>query len=255
MVTIKSHIICIWIKEYHWKYIFLEAYTNTSCCGWPNDILRKCESSKLLHSFHLHGRTFKYSLSVKNETHFRSHLSLQVFDMLVRDGTLWPMRMLRTYKSLRTLLFMIISGIVVDSMYLNRDSVFWLFKPLKKYRKPLDNHTNNRKPAEHHHICHHKNSCDSHIAHVRTPRFLAHGMDIRQLVGLLIIVAVFLGFQNIFNTWNWIGNPKINIWQHWIHCSKSNSRILLRNQTYKTKFLTFYQWLSNAHSFNELLAE
>lgn len=92
--------------------------------------------------------------------------------MLVRDGTLWPMRMLRTYRSLRTLLFMAISGIVVDSMYLNSDSIFWLFKPLKKYRNAsntskVDQTVEfNSDDTDSGNICYHKNDCHSHITQV-----------------------------------------------------------------------------------------
>lgn len=110
---------------------------------------------------------------------------LQVFDMLIRDGSLWPMRMLRTHKSLRTFLFMILSGVIVDSMYLNSDSMFWLFKPHKKYRKPIDSkHANSDNGANDvngvngvnsvyninsnkgSHVCHHKDNCNSHISQV-----------------------------------------------------------------------------------------
>lgn len=85
--------------------------------------------------------------------------------MLIRDGSLWPMRMLRTYKQLRTLLFMVSSAIIVDSLYLNSDAAFWLFKPLKKYAKHDDH---NAKPIDEdrHHICHHAKGCDFHILQV-----------------------------------------------------------------------------------------
>lgn len=106
-----------------------------------------------------------YLANDKVGSFFCHSISMVVFDILVRDGTLWPMRMLRTYKSLRVLLFMVISGIVVDSMYLNNDSIFWLFKPLKKYQKSLDNHS---EATNQHHICHHKSNCNSHIVRVRT---------------------------------------------------------------------------------------
>lgn len=106
--------------------------------------------------------------------------------MLIRDGSLWPMRLLRTHKSLRTLLFMVLSGIIVDTMYLNSDSMFWLFKPLKKYRKPINGGYangsngingvdrvngvngvhNGIKSITGSHVCHHKDSCNSHILQV-----------------------------------------------------------------------------------------
>lgn len=54
----------------------------------------------------------------------------------------------------------------MDSMYLNNDSVLWLFKPLKNYRRPVDGHANEVKPNNQHHICHHDNSCESHILQV-----------------------------------------------------------------------------------------
>lgn len=84
----------------------------------------------------------------------------------MRNGSLWPLRMLKTHRSLRTLLFMVLSGVIVDSMYLNSDSVFWLFKPLKKYKKSDENVSIESKPTNRHHICHHKNSCESHISKV-----------------------------------------------------------------------------------------
>lgn len=106
--------------------------------------------------------------------------------MLIRDGSIWPMRMLRSHKSLRTLLFMALSGVIVDSLYLNSDSMFWLFKPLKKHRKSTDgrymngvngvmgaNGTNgvngihNTKSIKVSHVCHHKGSCSSHNSQVR----------------------------------------------------------------------------------------
>lgn len=106
--------------------------------------------------------------------------------MLIREGSLWPLRMLRTHKSLRTLLFMVLSGVIVDCMYLSSDSMLWLFKPLKKYRKPIDgryanggangvnsvngvagvngNGVNGVHAAKSagSHVCHHKDSCKSH---------------------------------------------------------------------------------------------
>lgn len=113
--------------------------------------------------------------------------------MLVRDGTLWPMRMLRTYKVLRTLLFMVCSGVIIDSMYLNSESAFWLFKPLKKYSKRIyaanGTHKANGSNGIHREngthipheinatnatskavkcVCHHKNSCNTHIYQVHS---------------------------------------------------------------------------------------
>lgn len=82
--------------------------------------------------------------------------------MLVRGSSFWPMKIIRTYKPLRTLLFMIFTGIIVDSMYLDSESVFWLFKPLKKYIKRTHSHVNGNgygngtsKSAAIHHFCHH----------------------------------------------------------------------------------------------------
>lgn len=107
----------------------------------------------------------QFKIAISNAIYY-----LQVFELLMRDGVFWPMRMLRTYRSLRTLLFMAISGVVIDSMYLNSDSVFWLFKPLKRYPKSqlIDINENMIKPTEQFHICHHKNSCNAHIAQVRS---------------------------------------------------------------------------------------
>lgn len=110
--------------------------------------------------------------SVRTCPFFPFFLRLQVFDILMRDGSLWPLRMLKTHRSLRTLLFMIMSGVIVDSMYLNSDSVFWLFKPLKKYRKHIENTTNESKPTDHNHICHHRHTCDTHILKVMTYTFV-----------------------------------------------------------------------------------
>lgn len=126
---------------------------------------------------------------------------LQVLDMLIRDGSLWPLRMLRTHKSLRTLLFMFLSGIIVDSMYLNSDSMFWLFKPLKKYRKPTSGRYTNGVNGVHgvngmnvvngvngvhgvktstgSHVCHHKDSCNSHTLQVRIYQIRIHLCSIR----------------------------------------------------------------------------
>ncbi|XP_055324798.1 uncharacterized protein LOC129579145 [Sitodiplosis mosellana] len=107
-----------------------------------------------------------FFINDKIRSFFSHACSIVVFDILMRDGSLWPMRMLKTHRSLRTLLFMVLSGVIVDSMYLNSDSVFWLFKPLKKYQKPIEKVPSESKPIDRHHICHHKNSCDSHILHV-----------------------------------------------------------------------------------------
>lgn len=93
---------------------------------------------------------------------------MQCFDMLVRDGSFWPLRMLKFHRSLRTLLFMVLSGIIVDSMYLNSDSVLWLFKAVKKYKPiPIDAHSDETKPFNRtNHVCSHSKSCNSHVLQV-----------------------------------------------------------------------------------------
>ncbi|XP_031619736.1 uncharacterized protein LOC116338537 [Contarinia nasturtii] len=109
-------------------------------------------------------------------------VSFITFDILVRDGSLWPLRMLKTYRSLRTIFFMILSGIIVDSMYLNGDSIIWLFKPLRKYKPKIENDisSNKTKPFDQHHICDHKRiSCKSYILQVfRTYLMLGMALEI-----------------------------------------------------------------------------
>ena len=64
---------------------------------------------------------------------------------------------------------MVLSGIIVDSMYLNSDSMLWLFKPLKKYQKSNDvinEDVDGIKSIIGSHICHHKNDCNTHISQV-----------------------------------------------------------------------------------------
>lgn len=90
----------------------------------------------------------------------------QSFELLVRDGSLWPLRMLKTHRSVRTLFFMILSGILMDSMYLNSDSIIWLFKPNRKYKVENDVSSNETKSFDQHHICNHKKNCKSHILQV-----------------------------------------------------------------------------------------
>lgn len=142
--------------------------------------------------------------------------------MLVRGSSFWPMKMIRTYKPLRTLLFMISSGIIVDSMYLDSDSVFWLFKPLKKYKQRTHNHVNDNghcngngngtsKFAAIHHICHHKENCDSHTLQVRK---FAHTFlnwflhfSFTNLKKLFSTFKYCAGFQDIFNGGNSVGSP------------------------------------------------
>lgn len=97
---------------------------------------------------------------------FEGVFILQVFDILLRDGSLWPLKLLKYYRSLRILLFMVLSGVIVDSMYLNSESVFWLFKPLKKYKQPNNDKINHLTKPINRNICHHKNSCNSHILQV-----------------------------------------------------------------------------------------
>lgn len=123
----------------------------------------------------------------------------------MRDGSLWPLRILKTHRSLRTLLFMILSGVIVDSMYLNSDSVFWLFKPLKKYRKPNENVLTESKPTNQHHICHHRNSCESHISKVKLILIIFFLI----FEFCIIIVHNILGVQNVSNAWNGIGSSQV----------------------------------------------
>lgn len=170
---------------------------------------------------------------------WKNESSLQVFDILIRDGSLWPMQLLRTHKSLRTFLFMVLSGIIVDSMYLNSESMLWLFKPLKKYRKPIDgrcangancgNDVHGIKPIKGLHVCHHKDSCNSHISQVRI------SMRPKRLFWLnfsLLLFCLILGIQNLFDSRHRFGNPKICIWQFWCDFGKSSDRFGARYQKY-----------------------
>lgn len=142
--------------------------------------------------------------------------------MLVRGSSFWPMKMIRTFKPLRTLLFMISSGIIVDSMYLDSESVFWLFKPLKKYIKRTHSHVNGNgygngcgngtsKSAAIHHFCHHKKNCDYHILQVR--KFACTILNCFLHFSFTILKKLFstfkycAGFQDIFNGWNSAGSP------------------------------------------------
>lgn len=98
------------------------------------------------------------SISMVNipNTEFCS-LIFQIFDMLTRDGSVWPLKLLFRSNVLRTLLFMGLSGIILDSLYMDTSSAYWLFHPTKTRVK------SNKYPDK---ICHHENTCDIHATQV-----------------------------------------------------------------------------------------
>lgn len=137
------------------------------------------------------------------------------------------MQMLRSHKSLRTFLFMVLSGVIVDSMYLNSDSMFWLFKPLKKYRKSIKytngangingtNGTNgvngsnaikfNKVP----HVCCHKGDCNSHVSQVCILIDL-----FGRIFTFCLSIFIISGILNLFDSRHRFGGFKICVWKFW----------------------------------------
>lgn len=82
--------------------------------------------------------------------------------MLTRDGSIWPLKLLFRSNVFRTLLFMGLSGIIMDSLYMNTSSAFWLFHPTKTRVKSV------KYPNEN---CHHENTCDIYATQVSEAQF------------------------------------------------------------------------------------
>lgn len=89
-------------------------------------------------------------------------LRTKVFDMLTRDGSVWPLKLLFRSNVFRTLLFMGLSGIIMDSLYMDTSSAFWLFHPTKTRVKSI------KYPNE---ICQHENTCDIYATQVCEHQF------------------------------------------------------------------------------------
>lgn len=101
---------------------------------------------------------------------FAKHL-----EMLIRDGTIWPWNLVQSSTFVRTLMFMGLSGIILDSIYMDNSSAFWLFHPVKS-RNGIENgymHDMTHKESTHllnfmeiSSACHHKNNCFVHNKNV-----------------------------------------------------------------------------------------
>lgn len=59
-------------------------------------------------------------------------------EMLIRDGSIWPCNIVQSSRFVRTLMFMGLSGIILDSINMDMGSAFWLFHPVKS-RNGIEN--------------------------------------------------------------------------------------------------------------------
>lgn len=79
----------------------------------------------------------------------------QIFEILIRDGSIFPLKLIRNSNVVRMLTFMGISAYILDTLHVLGGHAFWIIQP---FRQPKNVDESDRK------VCLHKNtSCDSYV--------------------------------------------------------------------------------------------
>lgn len=85
----------------------------------------------------------------------------QIFEILIRDGAIFPLKLIRNSNVIRMLTFMGVSAFILDTVHVMGGHVFWLIQPFRQPATPLTNNNEEEKDQE---ICLHKNStCESYV--------------------------------------------------------------------------------------------
>lgn len=88
--------------------------------------------------------------------------TFQIFEILIREGSIYPLKLIRNSNVMRMLTFMGISAFILDAVHVAGGHVFWIIQP---FRRPAnENNNNNNVDEKKSEICLHKNSsCETYI--------------------------------------------------------------------------------------------
>lgn len=91
-------------------------------------------------------------------------LSFQVFEILIRDGAILPLKLIRNSNVIRMLTFMGISAFILDTVHVMGGRVFWIVQPFRRPATIPTNNNNNNVDEKDREICLHKNiGCKTYV--------------------------------------------------------------------------------------------